>query len=76
MGLMGLLMANYAGLKGILDGLTKSTDHPSRGPKHHINKRILQTLFFGIPLVLGLRARMQDPCVDVVFCAPVFWGSK
>ena len=30
MGLMGLLMACYGGLKGILTGLTKSTDHPSR----------------------------------------------
>ena len=29
MGLMGLLMAPYGGLKGILSGLTKSTDHPS-----------------------------------------------
>ena len=29
MGLMGLLMAYYGGLQGILSGLTKSTDHPS-----------------------------------------------
>ena len=28
---MGLLMACYSGLYGILSGLTKSTDHPSRG---------------------------------------------
>ena len=39
MGLMGLLMACYGGLWGILHGLTKSTDHPSRysypkGPKY------------------------------------------
>ena len=26
---MGLAMACYCGLKGILSGLTKSTDHPS-----------------------------------------------
>ena len=31
MGLMGLIMACYGGLWGILSGLTKSTDHPSRG---------------------------------------------
>ena len=30
MGLVGLLMAYYGGLWGILSGLTKSTDHPSR----------------------------------------------
>ena len=29
MGLMGLLMACYGGLWGILSGLIKSTDHPS-----------------------------------------------
>ena len=29
MGLMGLIMACYLGLYGILSGLTKSTDHPS-----------------------------------------------
>ena len=28
---MGLLVASYGGLRGILAGLTKSTDHPSRG---------------------------------------------
>ena len=32
MGLVGLLMAYYGGLWGILSGLTKSTDHPSRDP--------------------------------------------
>ena len=30
MGLMGLLMAYYGGLRGIKSGVTKSTDHPSR----------------------------------------------
>ena len=30
MGLMGLLMAYHGGLSGILSGITKSTDHPSR----------------------------------------------
>ena len=29
MGLMGLVMASYLGLYGILSELTKSTDHPS-----------------------------------------------
>ena len=29
MGLIGLVMASYGGLEGILTGLTKSTDHPS-----------------------------------------------
>ena len=27
---MGLIMASYMGLYGILSGLTKSTDHPSK----------------------------------------------
>ena len=30
MGLMGLLMAYCVGLQGVLDGRTKSSDHPSR----------------------------------------------
>ena len=30
MGLIGLLMACYGGLYGILSGLTKSTDHPRK----------------------------------------------
>ena len=30
MGLIGLIMASYGGLQGILAGLTESTDHPSR----------------------------------------------
>ena len=29
MGLIGLTMAYYGGLWGILSGLTKATDHPS-----------------------------------------------
>ena len=29
MGLMGLVMACYGGLPGLLTGVTKSTDHPS-----------------------------------------------
>ena len=32
MGLVGLTVARYLGLYGILSGLTKSTDHPSRVP--------------------------------------------
>ena len=30
MGLMGLIRADFGGLEGILSGLTKSIDHPSR----------------------------------------------
>ena len=33
MGLMGLVRASYGGLWGILSGLTKSADHPSRDHK-------------------------------------------
>ena len=33
MGLLGLVMACYLGLYGILSGLTKSTDHPSSSHK-------------------------------------------
>ena len=29
---MGLAMASYGGLQGILSGLAKSTDHPSNNP--------------------------------------------
>ena len=34
MGLIGPSRAYYGGLLGILSGLTKSTDHPSRGRKN------------------------------------------
>ena len=40
----------------------------NRGPRGHI--RILQAMVSGIPLVLTLRTRMQDPCAYVVFRAP------
>ena len=40
-----------------------------RGPKDHINMRILQTALSGILLVFGLRARMKDPYVHVVLGA-------
>ena len=49
MGLMGLLMAYYEGLQGILSGLTNSTDHPSRlkdlvhGP-HFVTHLVLKFL--------------------------------
>ena len=36
MGLMGLLMAYYEGLKGILSGCNKSTDHASRSQKPNL----------------------------------------
>ena len=42
----------------------------NRAPKNHINIRILQTIVSGIPLVLGLRTRMSDPCVYVACWAP------
>ena len=32
MGLLGLIMAYCGGSEGMLTGLTKSTDHPSRAP--------------------------------------------
>ena len=42
----------------------------TRGPKDHINIRILQTMISGIPLILGLGTRMSDPYVYVVLWAP------
>ena len=39
-------------------------------PCHNILTRILQTIVSGIPLVLGLRTRMQDPYVNVAFGPP------
>ena len=44
-------------------GVSKHQGH--RGPKDQINARILQTMLFGIPLVLGLRIRM---------CLRGLWG--
>ena len=41
-----------------------------RGPKGHINIRILKTIVSGIPLVLSPRTRMKDPFVLGVFGAP------
>ena len=35
----------------------------SKGPKDHRNVRILHAIISGLPVVLGLRARLQDPCV-------------
>ena len=37
------------------------------GPKEHLNTRLLQTIVSGIPLVLGLGARMWGPHVYVFF---------
>ena len=42
-----------------------------RGPKDHINIRILQTMISGIPLVLGLGTRMSDPYVYLVLWGPI-----
>ena len=41
----------------------------SRGPKDHMNSRILRTIVSGISLVLGPRTGRQDPYVYVVFGA-------
>ena len=41
-----------------------------RGPKDRIDMRILQTMMFGIPLILGLGTRISNPCVS--FWAPRF----
>ena len=69
---MRLLMAYYGDKKGILSGLTKSTDHPRflKGARNHIIMRTLQNIISGIPLSLGL----QDPECEIlmfVFFAPV-----
>ena len=40
-----------------------------RGPKDHRNIEILQNMVSGIPLVLGLRTRLWDRCIHVVFGA-------
>ena len=48
-------------------------EHVSRGPKDHMNIRILQTMIStmisGIPFIAGLGTRKQDPYVYVVFWA-------
>ena len=61
-----------------VDGLQMSHGHvenpvcaaivaPVRGPKDHINIRILQTMISGIPLILSLGTRMSDRYVYVAF---------
>ena len=60
-------MACYGGLQGILTGLTKATCDIQEGTQ---NIRILHIMISGIPLILGLRARMSDPSVYVV-CWPL-----
>ena len=47
MGLMGLIMACYGGLWGILSGLTKSTDHPS------IKQRLFWVYWVGLGLAVS-----------------------
>ena len=42
-----------------------------RARKDHINIRILQKSISGISLILGFSIRMQDPCLYVVFLAPI-----
>ena len=43
------------------------TDAYARGPKEHRKTGILPTMVSGIRLALGLRTRIQDPDVFVVF---------
>ena len=40
MGLMGLFRASYGGLRGILSGLTESTDHASRVPLFNLDRHL------------------------------------
>ena len=44
--------------------------HETRGPKSHINIRILQGMVSGIPCVWGRRMRSQDPYPYVVSRGP------
>ena len=53
-----------------LPSLSSMPSLDNRGPKGHINVRILHTMVSGIPLVLGLKTRMKNPDVYVVFAAP------
>ena len=43
-----------------------------RGPKGHINLRILQTMVSGIPLAWFLGTRLLDPFVYVVVWGPIY----
>ena len=45
-GLMGLSMACYVGLRGVLSGLTKSADHPSSA--HGARKLSISQLSLGV----------------------------
>ena len=46
-----------------------------RDPKGHTSIRILQTILFGIPLILRPGTGMSFPHVSVVFWASVFWAT-
>ena len=53
MGLLGLSMAWYGAYRGILSGLTKSTDHPNRaalllGAQVRLSETSLQILLFKV----------------------------
>ena len=56
-----LLGANYTG---------EARDESRATKKTHQHTRILQNMISGIPLILGLGARISDPYVYVVFWAP------
>ena len=43
----------------------------ARGPNDHINRRILQNMISGMPLIFGLGTSMSDPYVYVTS-----WSSK
>ena len=88
MGLIGLLMAYYGGLWGILNGRTKSTDHPSRLPKAApCASRVSGVLFTGLmksnelnlqfPRATPWRPHKKEPhCFGVYIRAPDCWKLR
>ena len=65
-GLIGIIMASYDGLEGILTGVTKSTDHPNMVPESGIIPLVLPSQNKGPelkPTVAG--AYRRNPfCMD------------
>ena len=49
--------------------------YETRGPKDHINTRILQSMIAGIYLTSVLETRMRDPYVHV-YAYVVFWAPR
>ena len=68
----GALGSDFEGVLVLFVGLAVLVrDFEFEGLDSVFQGRILRTMISGIPLISGLGTRMSDPCVYVVFWAPV-----